>query len=116
MPGMKFYGITSINGNIVNHDTVGQSDRLLKNNGDGTFTEQTKEGNLVGKEIQAFGGIRTLMDVQICSLPMISETLISISKINKVVISKTSLKRQSHQPGSQWEPIRMTLMEMADLT
>ena len=45
----KFYGITSINGNIVNHDTVGQSDRLLKNNGDGTFTEQTKEGNLVGK-------------------------------------------------------------------
>ena len=25
----KFYGITSINGNIVNHDTVGQSDRLL---------------------------------------------------------------------------------------
>ncbi len=45
----KFYGITSINGDIVNHDTVGQSDRLLRNNGNGTFTEQTKEGNLVGK-------------------------------------------------------------------
>ena len=45
----KFYGITGIKGAIVSHDTVGQSDRLLKNNGDGTFTPQTKEGELIGK-------------------------------------------------------------------
>jgi hypothetical protein len=51
----KFYGITSITpgskpGEInIQHDTIGQSDILLKNNGDRTFTRLTPPGTLIGK-------------------------------------------------------------------
>jgi hypothetical protein len=51
----KFYGITGITAGAtpesitVNHDRVGQSDHLLRNNGNGTFTALTRPGQLVGK-------------------------------------------------------------------
>ncbi|MCP4847263.1 MAG: RNA-binding protein [Verrucomicrobiaceae bacterium] len=51
----KFYGITGITRGdtpdsiTVNHDSVGQSDHLMRNNGNGTFTALTRPGQLVGK-------------------------------------------------------------------
>ncbi|MFP6872137.1 MAG: FG-GAP-like repeat-containing protein [Verrucomicrobiales bacterium] len=51
----KFYGITGITAGdtpdsiSVDHDSVGQSDHLLRNNGNGTFTALTRPGQLVGK-------------------------------------------------------------------
>ena len=55
MPGFeKYYGITKIRpgarpGTIsIDHDAVGQPDRLVRNNGDGTFTEVTKAAGIYG--------------------------------------------------------------------
>lgn len=51
----KYYGIISVKQGLgpgqfnVEHDTVGQSDRLVKNNGDGTFSELSRPGQYVGK-------------------------------------------------------------------
>ena len=55
MPGFKkYYGVTKIRqgpkpGTIaIDHDAVGQPDRLVRNNGDGTFTEVSKEAGIKG--------------------------------------------------------------------
>ena len=55
LPGYeKYYGITKIRpgsrpGTIkIDHDAVGQPDRLVRNNGDGTFTEVTKSAGIYG--------------------------------------------------------------------
>ena len=51
----KYLGITGIKPGetpgsiIVNHDSVGQSDHMLRNNGNGTFSSITRPGQLVGK-------------------------------------------------------------------
>lgn len=51
----KFYGIAAIKPGIapgsitVDHDSVGQPDRLLQNNGNGTFSELTRPGQFTGK-------------------------------------------------------------------
>ena len=50
----KYFHITGIvpgarpNSITINHDTVGQPDRLVRNNGDGTFTEVSKEAGIQG--------------------------------------------------------------------
>ena len=55
MPGFeKYFGITSIRKGAqpdtlsIAHDSVGQPDRLVRNNGDGTFTEVSKEAGIQG--------------------------------------------------------------------
>ena len=55
LPGFeKYYGITKVRrgakpGTIsIDHDSVGQPDRLVRNNGDGTFTEVSKEAGIRG--------------------------------------------------------------------
>ena len=55
MPGFeKYYGITKIRrgarpGTIsIDHDSVGQPDRLVRNNGDGTFTDVSKQAGIGG--------------------------------------------------------------------
>jgi len=55
MPGFKkYYGVTKIRpgpqpGTLaIDHDAVGQPDRLVRNNGDGTFTEVSKEAGIKG--------------------------------------------------------------------
>lgn len=51
----KFYQITGVKtgpalGQVnVDHDTVGQLDRFVRNNGDGTFTAQTQQSPMIGK-------------------------------------------------------------------
>ncbi len=51
----KFYGITKVrkipgtNNLHVAHDTIGQPDRLVRNNGDGTFTEISRPSQFRGK-------------------------------------------------------------------
>jgi len=50
----KYFGITKIRrgakpGSIsIDHDSVGQPDRLVRNNGDGTFTEVSKQAGIQG--------------------------------------------------------------------
>jgi hypothetical protein len=55
MPGFeKYYGVTKVRrgaqpGSIlIDHEAVGQPDRLVRNNGDGTFTEVSKEAGIKG--------------------------------------------------------------------
>ena len=55
MPGFeKYYGITKIRrgpqpGSLsIDHDSVGQPDRLVRNNGDGTFTDISKLAGIQG--------------------------------------------------------------------
>ena len=55
MPGFeKYYGITKVKrgsrpGTIaIDHSSVGQPDRLVRNNGDGTFTDVSKEAGIKG--------------------------------------------------------------------
>jgi hypothetical protein len=51
----KYFAITGITAGdtpdsiTVNHDSVGQSDHLLRNNGNGTFSQITRPGQLIGK-------------------------------------------------------------------
>jgi hypothetical protein len=56
MPGFeKYFDITKIRkgaqpGTLaIDHDAVGQPDRLVRNNGDGTFTEVSKQAGIKGK-------------------------------------------------------------------
>ena len=55
MPAFKkYFGVTKVRpgpqpGTIaIDHDSVGQPDRLVRNNGDGTFTEVSKEAGIKG--------------------------------------------------------------------
>ncbi|MGI9240922.1 MAG: CRTAC1 family protein, partial [Verrucomicrobiales bacterium] len=51
----KYYGISAVakdpqsGGVRVSHDAIGDSDRFVRNDGDGTFTEITRPGQIVGK-------------------------------------------------------------------
>ena len=55
MPGFeKYFGITRLrrdtrsNSILIDHDSVGQPDRLVRNNGDGTFTDVSKQAGIKG--------------------------------------------------------------------